>query len=37
LSRRTVETQRARIYKKLSVTTRAELVRFALRRRWIGC
>lgn len=37
LSRRTVETQRARIYKKLSVTTRAELVRFALRRRLIGC
>jgi two-component system response regulator NreC len=37
LSRRTVETQRARIYKKLSVTTRAELVRFALRHRLIGC
>jgi two-component system response regulator NreC len=37
LSRRTVETQRARIYEKLSVTTRGELVRFALRRRLIGC
>lgn len=37
LSRRTVETQRARIYDKLAITTRAELVRFALRRRLIGC
>jgi two-component system response regulator NreC len=37
LSRRTVETERARIYTKLAVTTRAELVRFALRRRLIGC
>jgi two-component system response regulator NreC len=37
LSRRTVETQRARIYDKLSITTRAELVRFALRRHLIGC
>jgi DNA-binding NarL/FixJ family response regulator len=37
LSRRTVETQRARIYKKLAVTTRAELVRFALRRHLISC
>jgi two-component system response regulator NreC len=36
LSRRTVETQRAKIYAKLAVTTRAELVRFALRRRLIG-
>jgi two-component system response regulator NreC len=37
LSRRTAETQRARIYDKLSITTRAELVRFALRRHLIGC
>jgi DNA-binding NarL/FixJ family response regulator len=37
LSRRTVETQRARIYDKLTTTTRAELVRFALRRHLIGC
>ena len=36
LSRRTVETQRAKIYAKLAVTTRAELVRFALQRRLIG-
>ncbi len=36
LSSRTVETQRARIYRKLGVTTRAELVQFALRRRLIG-
>jgi two-component system, NarL family, response regulator NreC len=36
LSRRTVETQRAKIYAKLVVTTRAELVRFALQRRLIG-
>ena len=37
LSRRTVETQRARIYDKLGFATRAELVRFALRRHLIGC
>jgi two-component system response regulator NreC len=36
LPRRTVETQRARIYEKLAVTSRAELVRFALRRHLIG-
>ncbi|HET7051216.1 MAG TPA: response regulator transcription factor [Solirubrobacteraceae bacterium] len=36
LSRRTVETQRAKIFTTLGVTTRAELVRFALRRRLIG-
>lgn len=36
VSRRTVETQRAKIYTKLAVTTRAELVRFALRRGLIG-
>lgn len=36
LSRRTVETHRARIHRKLGLTTRAELVRFALRRRLIG-
>jgi two-component system, NarL family, response regulator NreC len=35
LSRRTVETHRARILRKLGVTTRAELVRYALRRRLI--
>ncbi len=32
LSRRTVETHRSRIHSKLGVTTRAELVRFALAR-----
>jgi two-component system, NarL family, response regulator NreC len=32
LSRRTVETHRARIFQKLRITTRAELVRFALDR-----
>jgi two-component system response regulator NreC len=36
LSRRTVETHRARIFHKLGLTTRAELVRFALDRRLIG-
>jgi two-component system response regulator NreC len=36
LSRRTVETQRARIYSKLGLTSRAGLVQFALRRRLIG-
>jgi two-component system, NarL family, response regulator NreC len=36
LSRRTVETHRARIFNKLGLRTRAELVRFALRRRLIG-
>jgi two-component system, NarL family, response regulator NreC len=36
LSRRTVETQRARIYSKLGLTNRAGLVQFALRRRLIG-
>lgn len=36
LSRRTVETHRASIHKKLEVTTRAELVQFALRRHLIG-
>lgn len=36
VSRRTVETQRARIYSKLGLTTRAGLVQFALRRRLIG-
>jgi two-component system response regulator NreC len=36
LSRRTVETQRSRIYEKLGVQTRADLVRFALRRRLMG-
>ncbi len=36
LSRRTVETHRARIHRKLGLTTRAELVRFALRRHLIG-
>lgn len=36
LSRRTVETQRARVYKKLGVTTRAQLVRYALKRHLIG-
>jgi two-component system response regulator NreC len=32
LSRRTVETHRARIHRKLGLATRAELVRYALRR-----
>jgi two-component system response regulator NreC len=36
LSRRTVETHRARIHHKLGLKTRAELVQFALRRRLIG-
>jgi two-component system, NarL family, response regulator NreC len=36
LSRRTVETHRARIHSKLGFKTRAELVQFALRRRLIG-
>ncbi|HTP22733.1 MAG TPA: response regulator transcription factor [Solirubrobacteraceae bacterium] len=36
LSRRTVETHRARIFQKLELRTRAELVRFALDRRLIG-
>ena len=36
LSRRTIETHRARIHRKLGLTTRAELVRFALRRNLIA-
>ena len=36
LSRRTVETHRARIHRKLGLTTRAELVRFALERHLIA-
>jgi two-component system, NarL family, response regulator NreC len=36
LSRRTVETHRARIFAKLELKTRAELVRFALDRHLIG-
>src|SRR5207302_10378800 len=36
LSRRTVETHRARIHNKLGFRNRAELVQFALRRRLIG-
>lgn len=36
LSRRTVETDRARIRRKLGLATRAELVSFALGRRLIG-
>jgi two-component system, NarL family, response regulator NreC len=36
LSRRTVETHRARIFEKLELKTRAELVRYALDRRLIG-
>jgi two-component system, NarL family, response regulator NreC len=36
LSRRTVETHRARIFQKLGLTTRAQLVRFALDRRLLS-
>lgn len=36
LSRRTVESHRARILRKLGLRTRADLVQFALRRRLIG-
>ena len=36
LSRRTIETHRASIHRKLGLDTRAELVHFALRRRLIG-
>lgn len=36
LSRRTVETHRANIHRKLGLATRAELVHFALRRHLIG-
>jgi two-component system response regulator NreC len=36
VSRRTVETYRARIHRTLGLRTRAELVQFALRRRLIG-
>ena len=36
LSRRTVETHRARIFDKLDIRTRAELVRYALDRHLIG-
>ena len=36
LSRRTVETHRARVFQKLELRTRAELVRFALDRHLIG-
>ncbi|MGH2875106.1 MAG: response regulator [Solirubrobacteraceae bacterium] len=36
LSRRTVETHRARIHRELGLTTRAQLVQFALRRGLIG-
>jgi two-component system response regulator NreC len=36
LSPRTIETHRAHIYRKLGLTTRAELVRYALRRGLIG-
>lgn len=36
LSPRTVETHRARINRKLGVTKRAELVRYALRRGLLG-
>jgi two-component system response regulator NreC len=36
LSRRTVETHRAHIHRKLGLATRAELVRYALDRRLIG-
>jgi two-component system response regulator NreC len=36
LSRRTIETHRANIHRKLGLATRAELVHFALRRHLIG-
>lgn len=36
VSRRTVETNRAQLYRKLGVATRAELVRYALRRRLLA-
>lgn len=36
LSPRTVETHRAHIHKKLKLTTRAQLVRYALRRGLLG-
>lgn len=36
LSRRTIETHRANIHQKLGLTTRAEIVQFALRRHLIG-
>lgn len=36
LSRRTVETHRAHVHRKLGLTTRAELVRYALRSKLIG-
>ncbi len=36
LSRRTVETHRASVHRKLGLATRAELVQFALRRHLIG-
>ncbi|HEY2655274.1 MAG TPA: response regulator transcription factor [Solirubrobacteraceae bacterium] len=36
LSRRTIETHRASVLRKLGVSTRAELVHFALRRRLVG-
>jgi DNA-binding CsgD family transcriptional regulator len=36
LSRRTVETHRAHIHRKLEMRTRAELVRYALDRHLIG-
>jgi two-component system response regulator NreC len=36
LSRRTIETHRARIHRKLGLATRAELVHFALRRNLVG-
>jgi two-component system response regulator NreC len=36
LSRRTVETHRSRVFRKLGLRTRAELVQFALRRHLIG-
>jgi two-component system response regulator NreC len=36
LSRRTIETHRARIHHKLGLATRAELVQYALRRNLVG-